>query len=118
MSENYIIDIEDVTLTGMEVRDRDDWGIHIYEGEGSFTDKFQSMDFTTNGFDISVSFDLTVSGWFERSGGGYMEQEEERLHITDVDVDVTNFLINDSDVLLNIETSRVLENIIKKQING
>ena len=51
MSENYIIDIEDVTLTGMEVRDRDDWGIHIYEGEGSFTDKFQSMDFTTNGFD-------------------------------------------------------------------
>ena len=105
-----------IDFNNLEVKDKyvdSDWDELICEHEGCFTSNDQYIIFNCNGIEVSINFELCVSGCVSYDAGDYWTPPYSETNITDVDVDITSILVDDYDVYLDKETLRFLENKIK-----
>jgi hypothetical protein len=86
----------------------------IYENEGSFTQKDQSISFDLDGKDFTVKYEVYVEGTIEEDSGDYWNPGSCDVELTDVDVTINEVLIDDELVNLDIEDFLKLEKILKK----
>ncbi len=69
-----------------------------------------------NGIEVSICFGLTVRGRVTSDPGDYWTPPSCEVDILDVDVDVTDFYVDDIDVKLDRELSKRLESLVKKYL--
>jgi hypothetical protein len=112
--DSTLINMENLVLKSKDVVG--DWESLIYEGDGYYNDEFQSLTFDSNGVEILIGFEITIRGnhWYKPAS--YMEPEDGEVNITDVDINVNAFLIDDSDVEFDSDMKKKLTNIVKNQL--
>ena len=111
----YTIDFEN--LNKVNYKDvESDWDNLICENEGSFNREDQVISFDVNGNELVVCFELNVSGRVDYDPGDYWTPSYTDVDITDVDVYISNVYLNDNDLPLDKEDTRLLENKIQKMI--
>lgn len=111
----YTLNLNDLVLKEKEVVG--DWEELICEDEDeSFTRDDQYILFDMNGIEVSVNFELSVRGRVTSDSGDYWTPPSCEVDILGVDVDVTDFFIDDYDVVLDRELSKKLELLVKKYL--
>jgi hypothetical protein len=116
MTSTYSIDFSKLTLKDKEVVG--DWEYLICENEGQYSQDMQLVIFDYNGIEVSISFTLSLRGWYRYTPATYWEPSDGEVHITDVDFDIENVYIDDYEVELSKEVVKVLESVLKKHIEN
>lgn len=109
-----------VNLNNLKIIDKDvveDWEDLICENEGSFTRDCQYMIFDCDGVEVNINFELSVSGRVDHDPGDYWTPPYTDVDITEFDVTITDFYIDDYDVELTKEMKRLLEKVVKNNLN-
>lgn len=113
--KTYTIDFQE--LNNVNYKDvQDDWDNLICENEGSFSREDQVISFDVDGNELVVCFELNVSGRVDYDPGDYWTPSYTDVDITDVDIYISNVYLNDNDLPLDKETTRLLEKKIQKMI--
>jgi hypothetical protein len=89
----------------------------IYENEGSFTQKDQSMLFDLDGKDVKVNYEVYVEGTIEEESGDWYTPGSCEVFVTDTDVTITEVFVDG--FLTNVDTQDLtkLEKLIKTQLS-
>jgi hypothetical protein len=109
-----------VNLNNLKIIDKEvvgDWEDLICENEGSFTRDCQYMIFDCDGVEVNVNFELSVSGRVDHDPGDYWTPPYTDVDITDFDITITDFYIDDYDVELTKEMKRLLEKVVKNNLD-
>jgi len=88
----------------------------IYDGEGSSTETDQLVELECGGFKIIVSYDLYVVGSISYERGDYWTPDYTSVDVDDVDITITAITIDEYEVELTKEMSKIFENIVKQLI--
>ncbi len=88
----------------------------IYENEGSFTQKDQSMSFDVDGKDVTVNYEVYVEGTIDEEVGDYWTPGSCDVELTDVDVTINEVFIDGELVKLDNEVLSKIEKLIEKQL--
>ncbi len=93
----------------------DSW-VEIIMEDGSFSRDCQYMTFDYNGIEISVSFELSVSGNYSYDPGDYWTPPCDDCDITEIQIEVNSLTIDEEEVEINLETIEVLRKVINKNL--
>jgi hypothetical protein len=88
----------------------------IYENEGSFTQKDQSMSFDVDGKDVTVNYEVYVEGTIEEESGDYWTPGSCDVELTDVDVTINEVFIDGVLVDLDTEDFFKVETLLKNSL--
>lgn len=88
----------------------------IYENEGSFTQKDQSMSFDVDGKDVTVNYEVYVEGTIEEESGDYWNPASCDVELTDVDVTINQVFIDGDLVSLDTQDFLKVETLLKNQL--
>ncbi len=114
-NSQYTLNLNDLIIKEKEVVS--DWEELICEDEDEyFTRDDQYILFDMNGIEVSICFGLTVRGRVTSDPGDYWTPPSCEVDILDVDVDVTDFYVDDIDVKLDKDLTRKLESLVKKYL--
>jgi hypothetical protein len=90
----------------------------IYENEGSFTEKDQSMTFEIDqDTDVTVNFEVYVEGSINEDFGDYFTPGSCDVEVTDIDVTINQVFVNDVLVNLDSQSLNKIEKLIKYQLS-
>jgi len=114
-NSQYTLNLKDLVIKEKEVVS--DWDELICEDEdGYFTREDQYILFDMNGIEVCVCFELTVRGRVTSDPGDYWTPPSCEVDIVCVEVDVTDFYVDDIDVQLDKDLSKTLESLVKKYL--
>jgi len=88
----------------------------VYDGEGSSTESDQFIELECGGFKIAVSYDLYVDGSISYEKGDYDSPDYTEINVNTVDVTIKSIEIDEYEVELTKEMSKLFENIVKQLI--
>ena len=88
----------------------------IYENEGSFTQRDQSMSFDVNGKDVTVNYEVYVEGTIKEDTGDYWNPGSCDIKLTNVDVTINDVFIDGELINLDTEDFFKVEALLKKQL--
>ena len=88
----------------------------IYENEGSFTQKDQSMSFDVDGKDVTVNYEVYVEGTIDEEVGDYWTPGSCDVELTNVDVTINEVFINGELVDLDKEDFFKVEVLLKNNL--
>lgn len=88
----------------------------IYENEGSFTQKDQSISFDDNDKEITINFEVYVEGTIEEEIGDYFNPSTCDVELTDTEVTINEVYVDGQLVKLDNEVLFKLEKLIEKQL--
>jgi hypothetical protein len=89
----------------------------LYENEGSFTQKDQSMSFDVDGKDITINYEVYVEGTIDEDNGDYWTPPSCDVELTDVDVTINEVFIDGELVSLDKEDFFKVEVSLKNQLS-
>ncbi len=114
-NSQYTLNLNDLVVKEKEIVS--DWEELICEDEDEyFTRDDQYILFDMNGIDVLISFELTVRGRVTSDSGDYWTPPSCEVDIVEVDIDVTDFYVDDIDVQLDKDLTRKLESLVKKYL--
>jgi hypothetical protein len=87
----------------------------IYE-DGSVSSDDQWIEFDNNGTKVQVSFSIYASGKVYEDRGDYWTPPSSDVDITDIDITITEVLIDEYEVELTDEFKSILEKLVNKSI--
>lgn len=93
-----------------------DFESEVSEHDGSFYEDIQYVDFDVDGINVGVTYSLCVDGHTFYDGGDYFTPPYSCIDIDNVDIDVTEVLINETPVELTPQLSKLFEKIIEEKI--
>lgn len=93
-----------------------DFEDRIFDGEGSSSETDQFIELNCDGFSIVVSYDLYIGGSISHSRGDYWTPDHTEVEVTTVDVTINSIEIDEYEVELTKEMSKIFENIVKQLI--
>jgi hypothetical protein len=114
-STEHVIDFDNLVLTSKEVFD--EWEYLICENDGYYSQDLQALYFNYKGLEVVIGFELTIRGWSWYKPASYMEPEDGETHITDVEIDVDFFSIEDEEVTIDKELKNTLTEVVKKYVS-
>lgn len=88
----------------------------IYENEGSFTQKNQSMSFDVDGKDVTINYEVYVEGTIEEESGDYWTPSSCDVELTNIDVTINEVFIDGELVSLDTEDFFKVEISLKNQL--
>ncbi len=88
----------------------------IYENEGSFTQKDQSMSFNVDGKDVTINYEVYVEGTIKEESGDHWTPSSYEVKLTDVNVTINEVFIDSELVSLDKEDSFKVEALLKNQL--
>lgn len=92
-----------------------DFADKIYE-DGSFTLNDQWMSFDCNGVNITIDYEISVSGTSSYDGGDYWTPPSYDVDIDSVDITINSVHIDEYEVELTSDLKKVFENLINKSL--
>ncbi len=114
-NSQYTLNLNDLVVKEKEIVS--DWEELICESEdGYFTHDGQYILFDMGGIEVLISFELTVRGRVTSDSGDYWTPPSCEVDIVNVEVDVTDFYVDDIDVQLDKDLSKTLESLVKKYL--
>lgn len=88
----------------------------IYENEGSFTLKGQSISFEDNEKEITINFEVYVEGSIEEEAGDYFNPGYCDVEISETEVKVNEVYVDGKLVKFENDILFSLEKLIEKQL--
>jgi len=88
----------------------------IYENDGSYSNDCQYMTFKFGDITIDVNYEMSVSGSINEDSGDYWTPPSCDIDIDDVDIYITDVLINEDEVELTPELKAIFKKIVDKNI--
>lgn len=108
-------------LNNLEVVDTyvfSDWDELICEHDGHYSSDDQYIIFKSNGIEMCVNFELSVTGYYTYDPGDYWTPPCSDSEITDVDINIGDVLVDDSyELALDKTTLTFLTDKIESLIN-
>jgi hypothetical protein len=93
----------------------DEW-LEAIEEDGGFAAKNQYIIFNSNGIEVIVDFDISVTGNVSHSVGDWYTPSHTDVDIMDIDIDIISLHVDDWEVELNPEIEDFLKIEIKKNL--
>lgn len=87
----------------------------IYE-DGSVSSDDQWIEFDCNGVKIQVNFSIYASGKVYEDRGDYWTPPSCDVDITDIDITITEVMVDECETELSDEFKSILEKLVKKSI--
>jgi hypothetical protein len=89
----------------------------VYDNEGSFTEKDQSMSFEYGDTEVVINYELYVDGTIEEESGDWWTPGSCEVFVTDTDITINEVFVDG--VLTNVDTQDLtkLEKLIKTQLS-
>lgn len=103
-------------LVDFDCKKSDEWEDLIYENEGHFSRESEFMSFDINGVNLTIVYDLEVSGRVEYDPGDYWTPPYSDCKITDETIDVTEVTLDDYEIELTKELRYLFSEVIKKNL--
>ena len=94
----------------------DSFADKIYEESGLFCDNAQWMSFKCGELTIDVNYEISVSGSIFEDSGDYWTPPSCDVDVDDVDVTITDVLINEDEVELTPELKKIFINIVNNNL--
>ena len=88
----------------------------IYENDGSYSNDCQYMIFKCGDITIDVSYEISVSGSIYEDSGDYWTPPSCDVDVDDVDITITNVLINEDDLELTPELKKIFSKLVDKNL--
>lgn len=88
----------------------------LYENEGSFTQKDQSISFDDNDKEITINFEVYVEGTIEEDSGDYWTPPSCEVEVTETEVTIEEVFVDGELVKLDNSVLSKLEKLIEKEI--
>jgi len=88
----------------------------IFDGEGSSSETDQFVSLQCDGFNIVVTYDLYIDGSISYSRGDYWTPDYTEVNVDTIDVTINSIEIDEYEVELTKEMSKIFENIVKQLI--
>lgn len=114
-TQTYSINFDKIEFIDGDFVKGDDWFDMICE-DGGFTNYFQYMTFNSNGVEILVEFELSVSGSVTRDSGDYYNPSSVDVDINEININVTVLHVDDCEVSLTEELEKLFQVEIKKNL--
>lgn len=114
----YLIDTKEINLNGedSDFAKSSSWEDTIIDEGGSFFKDHQYMSFNGSGFELSVQFDLLVSGRFSFDSGDYCTPPCSECEIEEVDINIIGVSIDGYEVELTTDIIDLFKGAIKKNL--
>ena len=94
------------------------WEELISEFDGSYSSDDQYIMFKSNGIEMCVNFELSISGYSTYDSGDYWTPPSSDTEITDVEIGISSVLLDDEfELQLDKESLFLLTNKIESLIN-
>ena len=93
-----------------------DFEDRIFDGEGSSSETDQFIELNCDGFTIIVFYDLYIGGSITYSRGDYWTPDYTEVNVNTIDVTINSIEIDEYEVELTKEMSKIFENIVKQLI--
>ena len=103
-------------LVDFDCKKSDEWEELICENEGHFSRESEFMAFEVDGFNLVITYDLSVSGRIEYDPGDYYNPPYSDCEITYEDIDVTEVTLDDYNIELTKELKLLFSEVIKKHL--
>jgi hypothetical protein len=113
----YSINFENLKVVEKDILDNNDFIDLILENEGSFTRDSQIIWFKSDDIDISVEYEVCVSGSVDHDPGDYWTPPYTDVDINEVDIDIKTVYIDDIEFELTPEIEKLLLDKIKSEID-
>ena len=88
----------------------------IFDGEGSSSETDQFVSLQCDGFNIVVTYDLYIDGSISYSRGDYWTPDYTEVNVDTIDVTIKSIEIDEYEVEMTKEMSKLFENIVKQLI--
>ena len=88
----------------------------IYENDGHYSNDCQYMTFKCGDITIDVNYEVSVSGSIHEDSGDYWTPPSCDVDVDDVDVTITEVLINEDEVELTPELKKVFLNLVNSNL--
>lgn len=89
----------------------------VYENEGSFTEKDQSMFFEYGDTEVTVNYELYVEGSIEEESGDWYTPGSCDVEITDTEITITEVFVDGVLTTVDNQDLSKLEKLIKSQLS-
>lgn len=115
----YLLDFDTLKLNDeySEYLTSDQWEEEVCENEGSISEEGMIVFKDSNGLECYANFKLCVSGTIDHDPGDYWTPPYTDVEIDDVEIDVSEFYLDDVLVDLTTEMRKALTDKIYKLIN-
>lgn len=117
----YSINFENLKVVEKDILDNNDFVDLILENEGSFTKDEQIIWFKSDELgddvDISVEYEVCVSGSVDYDPGDYWTPPYTDVDINEIDIDIKTVYIDDIEFELTPEIEKLLLDKIKSEID-
>jgi hypothetical protein len=94
----------------------ENWEELICENEGHFSREGEFMSFEVDGLNLTIVYDLSVSGRIDYDPGDYWTPPYSDFEITDETIDVTEVTLDDYEIELTKELEVLFSEVIKKNL--
>ncbi len=88
----------------------------IFENEGSFTKKYQTIIFEDDDKEVTINFKVYCDGIINEEDGDYWTPSTSEVEITETEVTIEEVFIDGELVKLNNDVLSKLEKLIEKEI--
>ena len=112
----YSVNLENLKMIDGEYTKSEDWDELIFENEGSFNKDEEYMIFNSDGVEIVINYELSVSGRIQHDPGDYWTPSYTEVDIIDEDITISNVTIDDYELELTKEIESLLVKEIKKNL--
>ena len=112
----YTLDLSNLKVIDSCYSKRSDWEELICENEGSFSKDEEYMIFDSNGIEIVVNYELSVSGRVDYDPGDYYTPPYSDFDITYEDIFISSVTIDGYELELSKETKSLFEKEVKKKL--
>jgi hypothetical protein len=92
------------------------WEELICENEGHFSREGEFMSFEVDGLNLTIVYDLSVSGRIDYDPGDYYNPPYSDFEITYEAIDVTEVTLDDYEIELTKELKDLFSEVIKKNL--
>lgn len=88
----------------------------LYENEGSFTKKYQTINFEDGGKEVIINFEVYVDGTIDEDNGDYWTPPSCEVEVTEKEVTIEEVFVDGELVKLDNEVLSKLEKLIEKEL--
>ena len=88
----------------------------LYENEGSFTEKHQTITFEDGDKEVTINFEVYVEGTIDEDNGDYWTPPSCDIEVTETEVTIEEVFVDGELVKLDNEVFSKLEKLIEKQL--
>jgi hypothetical protein len=111
-----MINLDNLKFIDGDFLNNESLGDMIYENEGSFTQKDQSMSFDVDGKDVTINYEVYVEGTIDEDSGDYWTPPSCEVEVTETEVTINEVFIDGELIQVNNYIISKLEKIIEENI--